>query len=483
MAKINKKPTFPEITTHEGAPAHRINIRQILRRSVCSCMLWEDTHYEEGVSIANRISELVPRVSPDEVAALAIEAREQFKLRHVPLLLVRELARAGYMGTADALARIIQRPDELAEFLSIYWKDGRQPLSAQVKKGLAAAFPKFNAYQLAKYNRPESVKLRDVLRLCHATPRDLEQATNFKALIGGFCKNCGDKNPELRINKNNKKCNCGKYEELTLPTPDTWEVALSAGKNKKETWERLMKEGKLNSMAFLRNLRNMSQERVDRDLIKEYSQKVNTYRVLPFRFIAAAKAAPEYEEYIDAMFLRSLSQNKIAGRTIIVIDVSGSMYGTKVSEKSDMDRAHAACALGAIAREKFEDIAVYATAGNDFTRIHKTQLVPARRGMALVDAIYDLCQPLGGGGIFLTPVCDWLREREQNVERMIVITDEQDCAGSGKHSPLNARPLGEKFNYLINVASYQNGIGYGRWTHLDGFSEAVINWIPQYEMI
>jgi 60 kDa SS-A/Ro ribonucleoprotein len=44
------------------------------------------------------------------------------------------------------LERVIQRPDELTEFLAIYWKDGRQPLSAQVKKGLARAFRKFNEY-------------------------------------------------------------------------------------------------------------------------------------------------------------------------------------------------------------------------------------------------------------------------------------------------------------------------------------------------
>ena len=40
----------------------------------------------------------------------------------------------------------------------------RQPVSAQVKKGLARALTKFDAYQLAKYDRDSAVKLRDVLR-------------------------------------------------------------------------------------------------------------------------------------------------------------------------------------------------------------------------------------------------------------------------------------------------------------------------------
>jgi hypothetical protein len=35
--------------------------------------------------------------------------------------------------------------------------------------------------------------------------------------------------------------------------------------------------------------------------------------------------------------------------------------------------------------------------------------------------------------------------------------------------------------YMINVASYRNGVGYGRWVHLDGFSEQVLRYIAEYE--
>lgn len=450
--KTNTKPKFTE-TTNEGAPAKRITSEQELRRSVMSCLLWEDTFYEDGKSIADRIKETIPLVEPSTVASIAIEAREKMHLRHVPLLIVREMARLPKHKAfvSDTLARVIQRPDELAEFMSIYWLDGKQPISAQVKSGLALAFHKFNAYQLAKYNRDEAIKLRDVLFLCHAKPKDEEQAKTWKQLVDG-----------------------------TLPIPDTWEVALSAGKDKKETWERLISENKLGGLAFIRNLRNMEQAGVSFDAIKNYTKTVKTDNVLPFRFIAAAKAAPKYEEQMDYLLLKSIQEKKISGKTVVVIDVSGSMYGSPVSSKSDMDRALAACSLGAIAREVFEDVSVYATAGNDGTRQHKTELVPNRHGMALVDAIYGLCRPLGGGGIFLTPVCRWLEEREKDVERMIVITDEQDCAIDGKDSPNIAKPFG-KHNYLINVSTNKNGIGYGAWTHIDGWSESVIDYIIESE--
>src|SRR5258708_4785327 len=129
--------------THEGGPARHISPEMQLRRSVLACLLWESQFYEDGVEIAGRIAELVPKV-----------AAEQMKLRHAPLLLVREMARhKTHRGpVSETLARVIQRADELAEFVAIYWKDGRVPLSGQVKKGLAAAFPKFDEYQLAKYD-------------------------------------------------------------------------------------------------------------------------------------------------------------------------------------------------------------------------------------------------------------------------------------------------------------------------------------------
>ena len=35
--------------------------------------------------------------------------------------------------------------------------------------------------------------------------------------------------------------------------------------------------------------------------------------------------------------------------------------------------------------------------------------------------------------------------------------------------------------YMINIASCANGVGYGKWVHIDGFSENVLRWIIEYE--
>jgi hypothetical protein len=186
MTRLNLLNLARGLRARDGAPTRQISNELRLRDTLLACLVGESQSYEDGVEIAGRIAELVPQVEAERVATLAVEAREM-NLRRAPLLLVREMARhKTHRGlVAETLERVIQRADELCEFVAIYWKDGRVPLSGQVKKGLAAAFPKFDEYQLAKYDRGGPIKLRDVLFLCHAKPRDDAQAGVWKKLIWG----------------------------------------------------------------------------------------------------------------------------------------------------------------------------------------------------------------------------------------------------------------------------------------------------------
>lgn len=122
MASLNRKTYTPPFETFEGAKAQRLSNENQLRRTVLSCLLWEDGFYENGQTVAKRIETLVATCSPDFVANLAIEARANYNLRHVPLLLVREMVRNKHVLVADTVEKVIQRPDEITEFLSLYQK-------------------------------------------------------------------------------------------------------------------------------------------------------------------------------------------------------------------------------------------------------------------------------------------------------------------------------------------------------------------------
>jgi 60 kDa SS-A/Ro ribonucleoprotein len=121
MVKVNVwKRMFP-VKTHEGAVAQRVDAGRELRRTVLTCLLWEDTFYEKGNDIAKRIAELTAQSKPEDVAALARESRDQMQLRHAPLFVTRELARRKGAGplVADTLEHVIQRADELGEFVAL----------------------------------------------------------------------------------------------------------------------------------------------------------------------------------------------------------------------------------------------------------------------------------------------------------------------------------------------------------------------------
>jgi 60 kDa SS-A/Ro ribonucleoprotein len=96
--------------------------------------------------------------------------------------------------------------------------------------------------------------------------------------------------------------------ENELATPDTWEVALSAAgrgdergdqEAKREVWERLLAERKLGALALLRNLRNLHAAGVSEEAGAECVGRFEDGPVLPFRFLAAARNAPQWEEALE----------------------------------------------------------------------------------------------------------------------------------------------------------------------------------------
>jgi hypothetical protein len=152
---------------------------------------------------------------------------------------------------------------------------------------------------------------------------------------------------------------------------------------------------------------------------------------------------------------------RLAGKTVLLVDVSGSM-DAKLSARSEMLRMDAAAGLAVLLREIAEEVSIY-------TFSDSLAAVPARRGFALRDAIVQ-SQPHGS-----TQLGRALNELRERGDRLVVITDEQS------HDHVPAPKYGR--GYVVNVASCRNGVGYGAWTHIDGWSEAIIEYIRSVEPI
>jgi hypothetical protein len=478
----NRIPYSSPVSTHEGAPAKKINALQQLRRTVMSCLLWEDSFYESGESIADRLKNGIALVKPAEAYSVALEARQKYFIRHAPLLIAREMARLNshksYVGSL--LPQIINRADELSEFLALYWADNtdkKQPLSNQVKKGLAQAFIKFGEYELAKWNRDSDIKLRDVLFMVH--PKPVSPQGDFKIIkkIDPQTK----KEVEVIRHLSGQGDLWSRLVEDKLEIPFTWETKISAAGSdpakKKAAWEEVIEywitmgeDGKvskvMNHFAILRNLRNIkglvSPKHEEMIMQSFYHPSWAMAKLFPYRFIAASRFVPAWEPHLEYAMMSLLSKSeKLLGKTIILVDVSGSMNDT-LSSKSEMLRLDAAYGLAILAREICERAEIYSFSSHVIE-------IPARRGFALRDAINTSQQH---SSTYLGAAVE--QANKSGYDRVIVITDEQS------HDAV-PNPNQNGKGYMINVAAYENGVGYGPWTHIDGWSDASIKYIQEVE--
>jgi hypothetical protein len=176
---------------------------------------------------------------------------------------------------------------------------------------------------------------------------------------------------------------------------------------------------------------------------------------------------------IDVALCEAVSElPALSGRTAILVDVSRSM-DDRLSARSDMTRMDAAATLASIIPG---NVRVFSFSDNVVE-------VPPRRGMAGVDVVLR-SQTHNGTRLFDAVA---LVNKEVPYDRMVVITDEQATAagafGYRIQGTINTMPDPVAKGYLINVASAKNGVGYGRWTHIDGFSESVLRFIREYESL
>jgi hypothetical protein len=155
----------------------------------------------------------------------------------------------------------------------------------------------------------------------------------------------------------------------------------------------------------------------------------------------------------------------LPGVTGLVVDVSGSM-NYRLVKKGETTRMDAAAGLAILTREKAEEFRI-ATFSDTCVAL------PSRRGFALRDAIVGSQEH---SGTYLKRALTTLQAWSDwsGVDRVIVITDEQSHDG--------ILPAWTKKAYVINVAPYKSGISYGNgWTHIDGWSERVLDYIAAIE--
>lgn len=457
MSKFNTKKTGFNSGIITGKLTDKAGIYsdyELLRRVTLANLLFESNYYQSADEIMGQIEMLCHQVEGQQIIDLALECRFEQKLRHTPLWLLILAEEIHGVSVKEALAKIANRPDMTMDFLQMLKiRNGSYKMSKSIKKGLAKAFDSYDEYQISKYKKSNmELSLVDVVNLVHPKPTaDNDQA--LKGLVDG-----------------------------TLSPANTWETALSQGADKKETFERMIRENSLGSLAILRNLRNMKEAGLSRANIRTAISQVKSHWLTPLNFLAAQRNVPEFTSYIDKAMKNCFSQEKIAGTTILAIDVSGSM-GQVTSSNSKFSRMDLAFAMAAVGSYLFEDLILVFTAGSDHERKGKHMIWNTTKGLGLFDHFKTIYTELGGGGIFTYQLCEWLKEKgyAKDADRLVVISDSQDIDahyGSGKKA--DTSPY--KTSYIIDISTNTHGIKTGNWTaEINGWSDKVFQYIKALE--
>src|SRR3990167_8173100 len=293
MSKFNKIPDIATelyqrkdaITNYEGALAFKLDPLTELYLRAASTLVGEPKFYTDSKTADSDLLKsihAVAKIDPEFILQLALYCREKLYLRSVPLMLIAEFANdpdcVGKVENARKyVRRTIHRADELTELIAYQLARNRiaprdkTKLPMLIRFGVKEAFPKFDRYQIGKYNKDDIVvKMRDATFLTHPEPGDEEHADIF-----------------------------AKLASKSLESPETWEVMRSTGKM---TWHDVIrdifyKNQRVNNyMAILRNIRNCLQSpdvtKEDVELLCRMISDKNAVmysKQLPFRFLSAYK--------------------------------------------------------------------------------------------------------------------------------------------------------------------------------------------------
>lgn len=452
------------VTTNvAGGHAYRQSAKTELVTRLLTSMVADQAYTSQAQNIKateQLVEQLVASGDAEFVAKAALYGRTHFHLRSISHLVAGALAPHARSAPwkRKFYDRIVQRPDDAVEIIS-YIKATQKKIPNAVKRGIGDALARFDQYAIAKYRGGSGkMKLVDVVNLVHPP-----HSPAIGSLVLG-----------------------------SLEAADTWEVGLTrAGSDpeaKARVWSSLIEEDKLGYMAMLRNLRN----------IKEYApaclgtvlsrladaERVSKSKQLPFRFWSAMRVA--LKEKLGADVIRALDTAlahscanvpRFEGRTLVAVDLSGSMSARVSGGRSEITCSEVAKMLGVILAQ-----------ANDATLVcfaDRAAEVPVHPTDSIMGQIGNLGRASGiGGGTDFSSIFRWAGTKQ--FDRIVILTDNESWRhGPGMLDNYRAGSGCNPFIYLCQLATTGTVVfnpNNPRFFQLAGFSDKLFDLMAAAEV-
>ncbi|WP_037860816.1 TROVE domain-containing protein [Streptomyces sp. NRRL S-340] len=516
MARFNTRTARPQpvsrvtstgrvLRTHEGGRGRERDARSELFLLAVSHMVSQRTFYEDGADRDDRFVRLVRELAvtdPAWTAGLLGWLRGEGNLRTAAVVGAAEYVHARLAaGATDGPANrqvvdsVLRRPDEPGELLAYWTATYGRAVPKPVKRGIADAVRRlYHARSLLKYDTAsKGYRFGDILNLVHAVPDP------DKPGQGELFRYALDRrhHPETAVPPASDPVLTAHRELMALPVAErravvtsadgaerlaaaglTWEALAGwlQGPMDRAAWEAVI--GSMGVMALVRNLRNFDQAGVSDEAAARVAAKISDpeqvarSRQFPFRYLAAYQHAPSlrWAYPLEQALGHSLANvPALPGRTLVLVDRSGSMFWSRMSERSELNRADAAAVFGtALAlRAAHADLVQFGSSSDP---------VPFRRGESVLK-ILDRFGDLGG-----TDTTEAVRRHYRGHDRVLIVTDEQ-YAPSRHGDPTEQIPPHVPV-YTWNLAGYRAGHGPsgrdGRHT-FGGLSDAAFRMVQLLE--
>ncbi|WP_316777392.1 TROVE domain-containing protein [Streptomyces sasae] len=493
------------LRTYQGGRGRERDARSELFLLAISNFVSQQTFYESGADRDDRFAGLVRELAvtdPDWTAGLLGWLRGAGNMRTASLVGAAEYVHArlavgatGGPSNRQVVASVLQRPDEPGELLAYWTATYGRAVPKPVKRGIADAVRRlYHGRSLLKYDTAsKGYRFGDILNLVHAAPDP------DKPWQGELFRYALDRrhNPDTAVPPGSSPVLAAHRELMGLPVERrravvtapggaerlaaaglTWEALAGwlQGPMDKAAWEAVIPS--MGTMALVRNLRNFDEAGVSDEVAAEVAARISDpaevarSRQFPFRYLAAYRHAPSlrWSYPLERALGHSLANvPALPGRTLVLVDRSGSMFYSRLSDRSELNRADAAAIFGtALAlRAADADLVEFGTTNKrlDFDRAESVLKILGRFG------------DLGG-----TDTTSAIRAHYRGQDRVLIVTDEQYTYN--RHGDPTQQVPAHVPVYTWNLAGYRAGHGpsgkANRHT-FGGLTDAAFRMVPLLE--
>lgn len=398
MSKFNKTAKTENVSSYEGGKSYNKNSVEDLMNFMFSSYL-ENQFYETADEQTNRLIGLLDEVSEqlsfEWIAKLSFFTRKELGMKSVSHLAAGWLNSKTFENKRAYYRNSMKIPSDVAEVFSVVDMLGEKRSHALVR-GAADYLSSLGEYQLGKYKmNGKQFNMHDLINITHAHSAAID-----------------------------------KYKADELETPDTWEVNISGAVDQVERdyhWRKMVEEGRLGYLALIRNLRNITKaEGIDQKWVNKYlvpqltnETAIKKSMVFPYQIYCAYKNIGIRNMAINsaldyAFRVACGNMPEMDGRTLIMLDVSGSMEDKLSSNSSLMLKEVGAVYAAAMLVNTNADFVKFGT-------------MAKKMEFNLLDNIFDIVAKMCsndscGWGTDIGPAFDLL---DKQYDRIFLVSDMQ----------------------------------------------------------